>query len=170
MNSATRNQIVAAKERLHRMTEEAREIEQRRAAKLYWEKTEAEERAQEAARMLYHQKQAKYLAQKEKNRVEEKAKEEKEYLSLHNKTVKQVLSQVAKANGQSKDRDDDGDDGTSDEESESNGSESDGHTEHQNNINTGQDGGRVLTGKEGEKDGEKERVELGKSECLFSLR
>lgn len=119
MNSATRDQIIAAKERLEQLTEEAREIESRKASEAHWEKTQAEERAQEAASLLYHQRQAEHLAQKEKARVEAKAREDEKHLRLHNKTVRQVLSQVAKASRQGKDDNDAGDEGESEEEDSS---------------------------------------------------
>lgn len=115
MNSATRDQIIAAKERLQQLTEEAREAEKRKVSKEYWEKTQAEERAQEAASMIYHQRQAEHLAQKEKLRVEAKAREDERHLRLHNKTVRQVLSQVAKTSRQGKVTDDEEDDGDSDD-------------------------------------------------------
>lgn len=142
MNSATRSQIIAAKERLHQLLEEARETERRKAAKEHWEKTEAEERAQEAASMLYHQKQARYLAQKEKTRAEAKAKEEETHLCLHNKTVKQVLSQVAKASRHSKDVDDEGDDEDSDKDKSSKESKPGSQNEHQHQNQPGEGSGK----------------------------
>lgn len=130
--SATREQIIEAKEKLNRMAEDATDRESRRVAKEHWEKTQAEEREQEAARMLYHQNQAEYLAQKEKNRVEAKAKEEEAHLRRHNKNVKQVLSQVAKASRQGKDSDMDGDDEDSEAEGSSDESEIETHQGKQN--------------------------------------
>lgn len=141
MNSSTRSQIIAPKKRLHQLSEEARETERRKAAQAHWEKTEAEERAQEAASMLYHQNQARYLAQKEKTRVEAKAKEEGTHLRLHNKTVKQVLSQVAKASRHSKDVDDEGDDEDSDEDKSSEESEPGSQNEHQHQAQPGEGSG-----------------------------
>lgn len=158
MNSSTRSQIIALKERLHQLSEEARETERRKAAQAHWEKTEAEERAQEAASMLYHQNQARYLAQKEKTRVEAKAKEEGTHLRLHNKTVKQVLSQVAKASRHSKDVDDDGEDEDSDEEKSSEESEPESKNQHQHRqesaegpVNVPKTGIEKQKGKETEK-------------------
>ena len=134
MNSAARDQIIAAKERLNQMAEEVREADQRKAAKAYWEKSQAEERAQEAASSIYHQKQAKHLAQKEKIRAEAKAREGEGYLRLHNKTVKQVLSQVAKA-GQGKDAGDVEEEEESEERSSSNESISAQQQASQQNTN-----------------------------------
>lgn len=138
MNIMKRDQLIAAKERLHQLAEEAREADKRKAAKEYWEKTQAEERAQEAASMLYHQQQAKHLAQKENRRVEEeKAREDAEYLRRHNKTVKQVLSQVAKASGGGDEGDGQDDEEESSEESSSDELE---RTEHQNSQQPRQTG------------------------------
>lgn len=123
MNSTAREQIIAAKEKLHRRAEEAREEERRKASQAYWEKTQAEERAQEEARLVYHQNQVKYLAEKEKSRVEDEAKKEEEHLRNHNRTVKQVLSRVAKAGRQDRDGDEEGDDEDSDKEDSSEESE-----------------------------------------------
>lgn len=122
---------MAAKQKLDQLAEEARELEKRKAARDYWEKTQEEERAQEAASMVYHQNQAKYLAQKEKKRLEEKAKEDERNLRRHNKTVKQVLNQVAKASRQGKDADNDGDDEETEEESSTGESENVNQQTHQ---------------------------------------
>lgn len=77
MNSTTLDQLFAAKERLHQLTEKAREEGRLREAQ-----------AQTGGRQV------------ESNRQEEekraKAREEESYLRKHNKTVKQVLSQAAK--------------------------------------------------------------------------
>lgn len=124
MNSVTRSKILAAKERLQRLNEETREAEQRKAAQIHWEKTQEEERVQEAAKMKYHQNQTKYLAEKEKLRVEEKSKEEEQHLRQHNKKVRQVLSQVAKASGQGNEGDEVADEDNVEEETSS--TESDG--------------------------------------------
>lgn len=130
MNSATRSQIIAAKEKLNRMAEEAREAEERKVAREHWEKTQEEERAQEAAKLVFHKRQAEHLTQKEKTGLEAKAKEEERHLRLHNRNVKQVLSQVAKAGklgGDAVDVDDD-----EDPVEESSTEESSGENQHEN--------------------------------------
>lgn len=68
MNSNTREKIFATKEKLHQLTQLARDEE--------GEKEEERERA----------------------RAEQKARDNAEYLRRHNKTVTKVLSQVAKGN------------------------------------------------------------------------
>lgn len=104
MNSSTRDQIFAAKERLHKLTEKAREEEERRAAQSNVEK--------------------------EKARLTARAQEEAAHLRKHNKTVKQVLSQAAKLSREGGANDTEGaDDSDSDEEEEE--SETDEQEEHQ---------------------------------------
>lgn len=101
MNKSSRNQIIAAKEKLHQVAEEAREAEDRNTAQTRWEAAQEEERA----------------------RVEARQKEEADYLKRHNKTVKQVLSQVAKTNSKN-DIDDQDESEETEEESEDIDSES----------------------------------------------
>lgn len=69
MNNSTREQIFAAKERLHQLTQAAEEEEQRLQSRL----------------------------RREKEQAEEKAREDAKYPRHHNRTVAKVLSQAAKA-------------------------------------------------------------------------
>lgn len=96
MHIATRAQIIAAKEKLNKLAEEAREAEERKAAQVAWEEEQEEERAQEQARLVHRQKKAEEEAKREKVRAEMKAREDAEYLKRHNRTVKKVLSQAAR--------------------------------------------------------------------------
>lgn len=162
MNRTTREEIIAAKERLNQMAEQARELERRKAAQAHWEKTQAEERTQEAARLVYHQNQAKLLAEKEKGRLQAEAREEEEHLRRHNKTVKQALSQVAKAHRQGKDdevHDEEENSGVdSSDESDSGSQQEHGPHHHRARLEGEQPDGRDLaypTDAEGEKQKEK---------------
>lgn len=146
--------MIAAKEKLHKLAEEAREADQRNAARAYWEKTQAEERAQEAASLLYDQQQADRLAQKEKIRVEAKAREEERHLRQHNKTVRQVLSQVAKASSHGRDVDDEGDDENSEDKSSSEESVIVNQQDNQQQKRSQQEKGKEPTGEAEKIEGE----------------
>lgn len=112
MNSSTRDQLFAAKERLHQLTEKARGEEGKRAAQEQREKNQAEEAA-----VIQRQNKEKILAEKEKARVRARAQEEETYLKQHNKTVRQALSQAAKfSRGAGDEEEEDGDGSEEDEE------------------------------------------------------
>lgn len=96
MNSSTRDQIFAAKEKLQQLTERAREEESKKQTQDERDKSQAQDRAQEEARAAHQQNKEKIRVEREKARQQARAREEEEYLKKHNKTVKQVLSQAAR--------------------------------------------------------------------------
>ncbi|EGG11416.1 uncharacterized protein MELLADRAFT_102364 [Melampsora larici-populina 98AG31] len=125
---ATREHIFAAKEELHQLAEIACEEEARKAAQANWKKAQAQDCAQEAAKILYHQKQAKMLSEREKARSQARAQED---LLQHNKTVKQVLNQAAKLNHKEEVDGEDGDSRSEEDDKNEDNSVSEGQVEMQ---------------------------------------
>lgn len=91
MDSTTRDQIFAAKERLQQLTQVTREDLEREA-----KEDKREEMEREEATKLRSLNKRKLQAEREKGSQEKKSNEDKRYLQQHNKTVAKVLSQVAK--------------------------------------------------------------------------
>lgn len=143
MNSTTRDQIFAAKERLHQLTQVARGDEERKERQMRREKERQDERAQEEANRKHQENKAKIVAEREKRQAEERAKEEYRYLSQHNKTVKKVLSQVARAERK-------GDQSEEEEMEDDEEEETEEESEHDDQFIDGQYRGEPseLTGKE----------------------
>lgn len=129
MNSSTRSQIFAAKERLHQLTEETRKDMGKSAGQT------------QAMAKGVHQKEKTRL-EKEKARQEARAEEEANYLKEHNKTVKQVLSQAAKLL-----REEMGDGSSNQEESEE--EEDDDRSESENNVEEATGSGAGIGKEEG---------------------
>ncbi|EGG00138.1 uncharacterized protein MELLADRAFT_68032 [Melampsora larici-populina 98AG31] len=147
MDMARRDQIIAAKEKLHQYKLAAEEVEERKKAQARRQEAQAEEVAQAKATLVYHQNKAKLEAEREKARKEARAKEEEEYLRQHNKTVKQVLSQTAK--GEMNDSGVDDEDEESEEvESSQEGSEAPSQNPDKKDESPGEDL-REKGGKEG---------------------
>lgn len=101
MNTTTREQIFAAKEKLHQLTEKAREEEKEKASQTQKEKRQGVGSAREAEKIA-------------------RSREEENYLKKHNKTVKQVLSQAARlARGEEEEASPEEEGSESDEDEES---------------------------------------------------
>lgn len=117
MDSATREQVFAAKDRLQQLTQVTKED-------LQWEAAEdrREEREREDKAKLKAINKAKIQAEKEKSTQEKKNKEEEKYLKQHNKTVTRVLNQAAKTSNakvSSSDEEEEEENGNEDSEDQS---------------------------------------------------
>lgn len=114
MNSSSRDQLIAAKDQLHQLTQVGGEEEHR------------QEGVQHEATRRYLANKAKLQAEKEMAQVREKEKEEARYLRQHNKTVSKVLNQVAQAHreGRVEGRADSDDEEEEDEDGESDSDDS----------------------------------------------
>lgn len=139
MNSASREQLLATKERLHKLTQENRQEERSEFGR-----GQKDDRSQQRQ----HTNKVKLLAEQEKAQAEKRAREDARYLRRHNRTVSKVLSQVAKADGRGELNNEDGseDDGEEDDGEESD-SEDDQERHQKYKQRSSTEGGKEGLGK-----------------------